>query len=309
MSVTRRRRRSPIGPLLVGVLVIAAILVLAAQVLTGSSPHASPSPSPVAAVTPTPTITITPTGTPEASAVPSDTPEPTASETASATPATVPSAPPAVVSTSTTARDPAGAWLVTFAYPQFAKGSTPFAEAMNADLKQAVQLQVVQWEAGPAASLAPGSAHANSLTGSFTVAYLSPSVASFRIKSVEDLNASHPSTTLQTVTYNLATGQRLGLGDLFPDMQAGLNALSAQSKTLLKSVLGADYDQNVVEFGTQSDPNNFAAWAPTRQGVEITFREYQVGSYADGLPRIVVPWSALTQVLAPSGPMAALYSR
>lgn len=306
MSVARSRRRFA-APLVLGVLVVAAVVVLATRIVTASGkPSPTPPGSPIAHATPTlaATLTLTPTDTP---APPTDTPEPTATPSPTATPVPVPKSPPAIVSTPMNGRDPAGAWVVAFTYPQFAAKSTPLAAAMNADLQRAVELQVVQWEAGAAASLAPGSTHPNTLTGSFTIAYLSPAIASFRIKSVEDLNGAHPATTVQTVTYSLTTGQRLGLGDLFTDMKAGLDALSAQSRTMLRAQLGADYDENLAGFGTEASPDNFAAWAPTPGGLEVTFREYQVASYADGMPRIVVPWSALGKVLSPDGPLASVY--
>jgi hypothetical protein len=43
----------------------------------------------------------------------------------------------------------------------------------------------------------------------------------------------------------------------------------------------------------------------TPGGLEITFGQYQVAPYAEGMPVVVIGWSRLAGVLDPTGPAAA----
>ncbi len=118
------------------------------------------------------------------------------------------------------------------------------------------------------------------------------------IRSVIVWSALHPPNWVSTVVIDSRTAQPITLADLFADEQAGLARLSAQSKTLIADQYGDDLPQQILDRGTAPREANFANWIPTAAGMEIHFDEYQF----DGPPFarvILVPWSALTDVLAP----------
>jgi hypothetical protein len=50
------------------------------------------------------------------------------------------------------------------------------------------------------------------------------------------------------------------------------------------------------EPGNRPVPQNFANWIPTAAGIELHFTDDQFGH---GLPVITVPWSTVSDVLAP----------
>jgi hypothetical protein len=106
---------------------------------------------------------------------------------------------------------------------------------------------------------------------------------------------AHPTSDISTVVIDSRTAKPITLADLFSDQQAGLNRLSEQTKSLV----------GIPDMpGNAPKAENFADWVPTDEGMEIFFAEYQFG---DRLPAIItVPWSALSDVLAPD--MAALAS-
>ena len=302
-----------VGPVAV-VIVLAVAGVFVAMTILGSStpgPTASPSASGSATVTASPTPSPSPT--PE--------PTPSPSETATASPMPTPSGRmPEVTNATATARDPKGIWTVDCIYPQLNAPALPMASTVNLDIAGDVQARMQAFEAGPAAiRVQPGKV--NTLDGSYSVEFVRQDLASFTLKWVDDTSGAHPSTTIETLNYDLNTGTRLAFSDIFSDRTGALTVLSQQSRQLLHAVLGGNYDATVVNAGTSPDcpsfegptpscplaaGTNFDTWALKANGLEVIFQEYQVASYADGSPSVVVPWSALGTVLKPGGPGASL---
>lgn len=298
-------------PPLVGVLFLAALSVFSAMQILGSAALATATPRPGSAVhaSPTPARGGSTAGqapsagdgsTPGAVPVAS-----TGAPTPVLSPGALPSAPPTVTSAAVSDRDPGGVWQVSIRYPRLVPGTTPNAASIDASIASFVTTEVEQWELGPA-GVAQQPGRPNTLTGTFTTALATPRLASFRLRLVDSTTGSTPTTTVETMSYDLLTGQPVGFGDVFADSQAALAILSAASREQLKAQLGAAYDPSVADEGTSPSNANFTGWALTRAGLEITFREYQVGSYALGLPVVVVPWTALTSVLNPASPVATL---
>lgn len=217
----------------------------------------------------------------------------------------LPTAAPTIWRGTAQAKDPAGVWSALLYYPQFAPGTTPLGNQMNADMTGEVQARLDQWEVGPAAIRA-GKGKVNQLVGNFTVEMTSPTLASFTLTWYDNVSVPDPTTNVETINYDLGTGARLGITDIFPDTSAGLAVLSAQSQTMLQTSLGKDYDASIVSQGTAASPSNFATWALTTAGLKITFPEYQVAPYADGMPEVVIPWSTLRDVVPATGPVAQL---
>lgn len=112
---------------------------------------------------------------------------------------------------------------------------------------------------------------------------------------------AHPTTDTTTIVINTRTAKPITLADLFTNEQDGLARLSEQTKILVGNTF--DYSGPLPDMpGNAPKAENFADWIPTAEGMQITFAEYQFG---DRLPAtITVPWSVLTDVLAPN--MAAL---
>jgi hypothetical protein len=109
--------------------------------------------------------------------------------------------------------------------------------------------------------------------------------------------AAHPINYVSTVVIDSHTAQPITLKDLFVNEQSGLNRLSEQTKAIWPKVYGAGDGPMPDEPGNRPLEQNFANWIPTPAGVEIHFNDGQLGH---GLPVITVPWSALSDVLAPN---------
>ncbi|QYB06499.1 RsiV family protein [Rhodococcus sp. USK10] len=111
-----------------------------------------------------------------------------------------------------------------------------------------------------------------------------------------DPPGAHPTPIVATVVVNSDTAAPITLGDLFPDLPAGLQALSDSSARLLpETVAGPDFDRS----GIEPTEANFANWLATPAGMEIHFNDYQVGPHAIGLVTVTVPWDDLADVIDP----------
>ncbi|MFC9551897.1 RsiV family protein [Rhodococcus sp. NPDC056960] len=111
-----------------------------------------------------------------------------------------------------------------------------------------------------------------------------------------DPPGAHPTPIVATVVVNADTAAPITLGDLFPDLPAGLQKLSDESARLLpETIAGPDFERS----GIEPTEANFANWLATPNGMEIHFNDYQVGPHAIGLVTITVPWDALADVIDP----------
>jgi hypothetical protein len=61
-------------------------------------------------------------------------------------------------------------------------------------------------------------------------------------------------------------------------------------------------DQIATGAGPRAD--NYRAWSITKKGLWITFDPYVVAAYAAGPQYVLVPYSALKDIIRPDGPIA-----
>jgi len=276
-----------------GIAVLAVVAVTIAMTVLGGDPTAPVVPPSVAATVPGGSQSGAPSATASVAAYSPGHTEP------------LPSTPPVVRTVRRQERDPDGVWYVDFLYPQFQPDSTPLGYVVNQDIASEIDTRIVAFESGPAAvRQAPGKR--NQLTGSYDINMLSPDLASFTLRWVDDTAVDHPATTVETLTYALDTGQRLDFGDLFADQPGAFALLSDQSRIKLRQLLGNAYDPTVVEAGTSPIGDNFTNWALTEAGLKITFAEFQVGDSTVGTPFVVISWSDLKLVMRPDGPASRL---
>jgi hypothetical protein len=299
----RSRRKSPferVIDLIPAVFVVgagAAAAALAMSIVITAPPIVAPT-TLVATSTPAagPTFAATPSLLPFASIGATDTPAPVASLSDH-----VPRFVHSVIKDS----DPGGVWTVYLSYPAFITGETPWAVQIDTDIRADLKARLGQWESGTAAHRwAKG--RVNTFTGTFNTELVTSTIASWTYIIVDDSTAQGPATTLDTLNYDLATGQRFTLDDIFIDATSVISVISGLAPGLLRPVLGTAYVESVVDEGTSPLLTNYNNWAITRTGLRITFNQYQVALAGPTLPTIVVPWSALRSVMNTTGPVAAM---
>lgn len=121
--------------------------------------------------------------------------------------------------------------------------------------------------------------------------------------------AAHGNSLTTVLNYDLKNGKKISLGDLFSAKNYlgvlsnyCLKELRARAKQDPESMLAED----MIENGASAHADNYRAWAITRTGLWITFDPYQVAPYAAGPQYVLVPYSALKDIIKADGPIAAL---
>ncbi|QII04987.1 DUF3298 domain-containing protein [Rhodococcoides fascians A25f] len=107
---------------------------------------------------------------------------------------------------------------------------------------------------------------------------------------------AHGNSLLATVTIDADTAQPISLGDAFTDLDTGLARLSDRAAKILPTTrAGESFERS----GIEPTVANFGNWTASPEGMNIHFGDYQVGAYGIGLITITVPWTDLSDVLAP----------
>jgi len=116
-------------------------------------------------------------------------------------------------------------------------------------------------------------------------------------------SAAHPGLNSLTLNYDLGPGRELALGDLFlPDS----NYLETIAQYCMDELRKQPFAESSSLEGAQPTPENYRNWNIEPEGLLITFDTYQVAPGAAGPQKIVVPYSVLTAVIDPQGPLAAV---
>lgn len=122
--------------------------------------------------------------------------------------------------------------------------------------------------------------------------------------------AAHPNHRTRVVNYDVRRGRALELADLFKPSALYLKALSDYCvKDLKRQFRAGGWSEPEqldagVEEGAAPDADNYRSWLITRRGLAVTFDPYQVAPYAAGPQHVLIPYSALRDLIDPDGPLA-----
>jgi uncharacterized protein DUF3298 len=118
--------------------------------------------------------------------------------------------------------------------------------------------------------------------------------------------AAHGNHLTQVLNYDVKNKKKLALADLFIDKSKYLTAISNYCMKELKErskKQDAMIFEDQIESGAGPRADNYRAWSITRKGLWITFDPYQVAAYAAGPQYVLVPYSALKDIIKPDGPI------
>jgi hypothetical protein len=107
---------------------------------------------------------------------------------------------------------------------------------------------------------------------------------------------AHPYHVHRVLNYDLSSNQVLDLRDLFNDDANYLQRLSEYTSNELGRHLK---DKSMITQGTAPTDGNFQNWNIKPTGILFTFDEGQVAPYVYGAQTVLVPFSALKDILAP----------
>jgi Protein of unknown function (DUF3298)/Deacetylase PdaC len=118
--------------------------------------------------------------------------------------------------------------------------------------------------------------------------------------------AAHGNFLTQVLNYDVRNGKKLALADLFIPKSKYLGTISAYCIKELKERAKKEDSmifEDSLETGAGPNADNYRAWAVTKKGLWITFDPYQVAAYAAGSQYILIPYSALKDIIKPDGPI------
>src|SRR5882672_10690560 len=117
--------------------------------------------------------------------------------------------------------------------------------------------------------------------------------------------AAHPNSYTEVVNFDLKSGKSLKLADLFLPGSKYLQTLSTyciQALTKQSKEAGDTMpDEDWIKRGAGPELTNYDNWTITKKGLGITFDPYQVAAYAAGPQHVLVPYSALKEIIKPDG--------
>ena len=193
-------------------------------------------------------------------------------------------------------------------YPQLTGGNNPNFEKFNQAARALVTKEVAGFKKDSAPEEGqerPEGSMGNDLDIGYEVALAQDDLISveFNVGSYY-MGAAHPNTFSTVINYDLKNGKQLKLGDLFKPGSKYLQAIANYCiADLKKQANEKGLDNEGIEGGAAASPKNYQSWTITRRGVGINFDAYQVGPYAAGPQFVLVPYSALKDVINPDGPV------
>jgi|SRR5687767_112651 len=119
--------------------------------------------------------------------------------------------------------------------------------------------------------------------------------------------AAHPNSYTETLNYDLKNGKQLRLADLFKPGSKYLQTLSTLCTADLKKQWkekNAEVIEDMLKDGSSPTAKNYESWTITKRGLGINFDPYQVAPYAAGPQFVMVPYSALKDLIKSDGPLA-----
>jgi hypothetical protein len=120
--------------------------------------------------------------------------------------------------------------------------------------------------------------------------------------------AAHPNSYTEPLNFDLKNGKAIRLLDVFKPGSKYLQAISSYSIQDLKKQSkekGADamLDDDWIQRGAGPAGENYKSWTITQKGLAVNFDSYQVAPYAAGPQEVLIPYSALKDIIKPDGPL------
>ena len=193
-------------------------------------------------------------------------------------------------------------------YPQITGSSNPNVEKLNQVVRALVTSRVAEFRKEMAKEdeePRPENSMGSDINIAYTVALAQDDLASieFDIGSYYQ-GAAHPNSYSEVVNYDLKNAKQLKLGDLFKPGAKYLQAISQYCIADLKKQSKAKgLEESSINSGAAPTTKNYQSWTITKKGLGINFDSYQVGPYAAGPQFVLVPYTAIKELVSPDSPI------
>jgi hypothetical protein len=206
-------------------------------------------------------------------------------------------------------------YTVDAEYPQI-EGDARF-EGFNREARSLVTKDVAAFKTGEsstegdAGSELPAETQQSSLNMGYEIRFATDDLISVEFtEATYEAGAAHGNSATEVLNYDVRNNKKLALADLFNPKTNYLSVISTYCISNLRdrSKREADsmIDEDMMKTGAAPQASNYQACAITKKGLWVTFDPYQVAAYAAGPQHVLVPYSALKDILKTDGPLAPL---
>ena len=198
-------------------------------------------------------------------------------------------------------------------YPQLTGGNNPNIEKFNQAARASVTKKVAGFKKDmqpegeeEEEEIRPEGSMGSDLSIGYTVALAQDDLVSIKFDVGSYFQgAAHPNSYSDVLNFDLKNGKQLKLSDLFKPGSKFLQAIAAYCiADLKKQAKDKGLLDQEIEKGAAASAGNYESWTITRRGLGIYFDAYQVGPYAAGPQFVLVPYSAVKDLINTDGPIA-----
>jgi hypothetical protein len=110
-----------------------------------------------------------------------------------------------------------------------------------------------------------------------------------------------------TFNFDLRAGREIELAQVFKPRSGYLRTIAKLCAEDIERQFGWKYpsaEGTTFARGAEPKPDNYASWVVTRGGLVFIFHEYQVMSYVDGEPKVLVPFASVREIINPRSALA-----
>jgi hypothetical protein len=151
---------------------------------------------------------------------------------------------------------------------------------------------------------------ADELRYSVSVAYARPDLISVRLEAHDySWPAAHGGNTSTSITFDLRSGRRISLESLFRAHSSYLSVIAQYCEEELNRRGILCGPGTLFAGGTSPTAKHYRTWNVTKDGLMITFDEYQVAAHTEGQPSVIVPYETLQTIIDPKGPLGTFLQR
>jgi hypothetical protein len=205
-------------------------------------------------------------------------------------------------------------YTVDAKYPQI-EGDARF-DGFNREARSLIMKDVASFktaeaaEETDAASELPAETQESTLDTGYEIRYATDDLISVEFtEGTYSRGAAHGNSNTTVLNYDVKNGKKLALADLFNPKSNFLSVISTYClkdlRDRAKKDEGTMLQEDMIKEGAAPRADNYRAVAITKKGLWITFDPYQVAAYAGGPQHVLVPYSALKDIIKPDGPLAA----
>lgn len=141
----------------------------------------------------------------------------------------------------------------------------------------------------------------------YKVKYQKNDIICVVMKGGEFTAGAHATPLFYTLTFDLKSGGKVELKDLFKPKSKYLDLIS---KYCIDQLIKREHaDVKWIKEGAKPEAKNYQCFILTDKGILVLFPSYQVACYAAGVQKVLVPYEKLNEMLDLKGPVGRILKK